>query len=58
LAWRYALEKNQVEAWLRQTEWSVKPKINHTDLEKTVEMLLELGLVNQQEAKDWQEKLF
>jgi ABC-type nitrate/sulfonate/bicarbonate transport system substrate-binding protein len=58
LAWRYALEKNQVEAWLRQTEWSVKPKINHTDLDKTVEMLLELGLVNQQEAKDWQEKLF
>jgi ABC-type nitrate/sulfonate/bicarbonate transport system substrate-binding protein len=58
LAWRYALKKDQVEAWLRQTEWSVKPKINHTDLEKTVEMLLELGLVNQQEAKDWQEKLF
>ncbi|MFM7006777.1 MAG: substrate-binding domain-containing protein [Flavobacteriales bacterium] len=58
LAWRYALKKDQVEAWLRQTEWSVASKINAADLEKTVETLLELGLVNQEEAENWHEKLF
>lgn len=58
LAWRYALKKDQVEAWLRQTEWSVAPTVNHLDLETTVETLFELGLVNEEEAKDWQQKLF
>lgn len=53
LAWRYALKKDQVEAWLRQTEWANTADLQAQDLQKTVETLLELDLIAKEEAVDW-----
>lgn len=58
LAWRYALKKNQVDAWLRQTEWSQEPTVHPDELQKTVATLLELDLLTPEEASNWSEKLF
>lgn len=58
LAWRYALKKNQVDAWLRQTEWSHVPTVHPDELQKTVATLLELDLLTPEEASNWSEKLF
>lgn len=58
LAWRYALKKNQVDSWLRQTEWSQVPTVHPDELQKTVATLLELDLLTPEEASNWSEKLF
>lgn len=58
LAWRYALKKNQVDTWLRQTEWSQVPTVHPDELQKTVATLLELDLLTPEEASNWSEKLF
>lgn len=57
LAWRYALKKDQVEAWLRQTEWANTTDLQAHDLQKTVETLLELDLIAKKEAVDWASRL-
>lgn len=57
LAWRYALKKDQVEAWLRQTDWATSSSIHANDIQNTVETLLELNLVTSEEALDWPTKL-
>ncbi|MFM6965142.1 MAG: substrate-binding domain-containing protein [Sphingomonadales bacterium] len=57
LAWRYALKKDQVEAWLRQTEWATSSSIQTADLKVTVETLENLDLVTKEEATNWAEKL-
>ena len=58
LAWRYALKQGEVTAWLKQTEWSNAAEMNQSDLQITVETLLELDLLSAQEAEDWSTKLF
>lgn len=57
LAWRYALKKDEVAAWLSETEWSNSSVLESTELQKTVETLLELELISSEEAKDWPTKL-
>jgi hypothetical protein len=57
LAWRYALRKNEVEEWLQQTEWASTTNLDQEVLKKTVETLLDLGLISHQEAAGWPEKL-
>ncbi|MFM7643332.1 MAG: substrate-binding domain-containing protein [Sphingomonadales bacterium] len=57
LAWRYALKKDQVEAWLHQTDWAISSSIHANDIQNTVETLLELNLVTSEEALDWPSKL-
>ncbi|MFM9006643.1 MAG: substrate-binding domain-containing protein [Flavobacteriales bacterium] len=57
LAWRYALKKDQVEAWLHQTDWAISSSIHANDIQNTVETLLELNLVTSEEALDWPTKL-
>lgn len=57
LAWRYDLKKQQAAAWLSQTEWSTERTLHQSTLQKTVETLLELNLISQQEAVDWPTKL-
>ena len=57
LAWRYALKKNEVEEWLNQTEWATTTTLDQEVLEKTVRSLLDLGLISNEEATDWSDKL-
>ena len=57
LAWRYALKKDEVAAWLSETEWSNSSVLESSELQKTVETLLELELISSEEAKDWPTKL-
>ena len=57
LAWRYALQKDEVTDWLRQTEWSAATQIHHDDLQHTVETLLDLKLLSSEEVQDWPVKL-
>lgn len=57
-AWRYALPQEQVEQWLSQTEWNYGNPIVHQDFAKVVAELLDLGLLSENQAKDWKEKLF
>lgn len=57
LAWRYALKKDQVEAWLRQTDWATSSAIHTNDIQNTVETLLELNLVTPDEVLNWPTKL-
>lgn len=57
LAWRYALKKDEVAAWLSQTEWSNSPNMDTAQLKNTVDTLLELDLISAEEATDWPTKL-
>jgi ABC-type nitrate/sulfonate/bicarbonate transport system substrate-binding protein len=57
-AWRYALPQEQVEQWLAQTEWNYGNELDYEDFEKVVSELMDLGLLTQNQAINWQEKLF
>lgn len=57
LAWRYALKKDQVAAWLNETEWCYATNLANAELQKTVDTLLELALISPDEAADWPAKL-
>ena len=57
-AWRYALPIEQAEQWLAQTEWNYGNEVVHQDFEKVVAELIDLGLLTQNQAEDWQGKLF
>lgn len=58
ISWRYNLDLYQVKKWLSQTEWNSEDKnltIKHKDV---VSYLLNLGLLSDIEAQDWDKKLF
>jgi ABC-type nitrate/sulfonate/bicarbonate transport system substrate-binding protein len=57
-AWRYSLPQEQVEQWLAQTEWNYGNQIVHQDFANVVSELMELGLLSENQAEDWEEKLF
>ncbi len=57
-AWRYALPKEQVEQWLAQTEWNYGNDVLHQDFENVVSELVDLGLLSENQAVGWEEKLF
>ncbi len=57
-AWRYALPQEQVEQWLAQTEWNYGKEVDHQDFGKVVSELLDLGLISENQAEGWEEKLF
>ncbi len=57
LAWRYALKKDEVTAWLSKTEWSDQLEVNQKDIQHVVETLHELNLVTDEEQTNWSEKL-
>lgn len=57
-AWRYALPQVEVQQWLDQTEWNYGKGLNPQDFSKVVTELLDLGLLTENQAANWQEKLF
>ena len=58
LAWRYALKKDEVTAWLSKTEWSNQLSIEKEDLQNVVETLHELHLISDEEQTNWSDKVF
>lgn len=57
LAWRYALKKDEVTAWLSKTEWSNQLDVDQKDIQNVVETLHELNLVTDEEQTNWSEKV-
>jgi ABC-type nitrate/sulfonate/bicarbonate transport system substrate-binding protein len=57
-AWRYALPQAQVQQWLEQTEWNYGKEFDAQDFVKVVSELVNLGLLSQNQAANWQNKLF
>jgi sulfonate transport system substrate-binding protein len=57
-AWRYALPQEEVQTWLDQTEWNYGKALDTQDFSKVVTELVELGLITENQAANWEEKLF
>lgn len=57
-AWRYALPVDQVQKCLNQTEWNYGQELDHHDFTKVVTELVDLGLLTQNQAERWPDKLF
>jgi ABC-type nitrate/sulfonate/bicarbonate transport system substrate-binding protein len=58
ISWRYNLRHGQVLNWLNETDWNYSGIEYPLAFEKTVTYLLKLGLINKQEAENWNQKLF
>jgi sulfonate transport system substrate-binding protein len=57
-AWRYNLRLGQVKNWLIETNWNYLCNDHTEDIEKTVKYLVKLGLITEENAGDWKNKLF
>jgi hypothetical protein len=58
ISWRYNLRQDQVAQWLSETDWNYKGIEYPLAFEKTVQYLLKLNLITQEEAGNWRDKLF
>ncbi len=58
LSWRYNLAEEDVKQWLSQTEWNYTGAEQPEAFALTINYLLELGLINVDQAKDYSAKLF
>jgi sulfonate transport system substrate-binding protein len=58
IAWRYNLQENDVKQWLQGTDWNYDGASNDAAFELTVNYLLKLGLINADQAIDFETKLF
>ena len=58
ISWRYNIDLYQVKKWLSQTEWSDTSEDLGSSHEEVVSYLLNLGLISNNEAEDWDKKLF
>lgn len=57
-AWRYALPQEEVQRWLNQTEWNYGKELVHQDFSNVISELFNLGLITENQAANWEEKLF
>lgn len=46
IAEKYELNPEDVEQWLVQTEWATKPEVSSLELEKAIQTMVELGILN------------
>lgn len=58
ISWRYGLKKNDVRNWLKETDWNYNASEFKDDFDKTVKYLLKLRLISNEEANDFESKLF
>ncbi len=58
IGWRYNLRKDQVEKWLHETDWNYNGEQFTKEFEDTINYLIKLNLITEQDAKNWQSKLF
>ena len=58
MSWRYNLRSDQVEKWLSETDWNYKGIEYPLAFEQTIQYLLKLNLISQEESENWRTKLF
>lgn len=58
ISWRYNLSVSQVSMWLSDTEWSTDGQIKLSDVELVVQYLKQMKLISEEEASNWEQKLF
>lgn len=58
ISWRYNIPKEQVAMWLSETDWNYDGAEFLNEFEKTINYLKQLGLLTEENASNWQEKLF
>jgi len=58
ISWRYNLRQGQVENWLIETDWNYDGIQYPLAFEKAIRFLIKLNLLEQEESKDWQNRLF
>ncbi|MFT5858775.1 MAG: sulfonate transport system substrate-binding protein [Flavobacteriaceae bacterium] len=58
ISWRYNLRHRHVVNWLNETDWNYDGIQYPLAFEKTVSYLLKLGLLTEEQAEGWREKLF
>lgn len=58
ISWRYSLAIDQAEQWLSETAWSKNNQIDFNDFELVVQYLKQMNMVSEQEADNWEQKLF
>ena len=52
------MPQEEVQKWLDQTEWNYGKALDTQDFSKVVTELVELGLITENQAANWEEKLF
>ena len=58
ISWRYALELDQAESWLSETDWNYDGKNTTESYELVVDYLSKLNLITEEQKENWQKKLF
>jgi sulfonate transport system substrate-binding protein len=58
ISWRYNLRSGQVQNWLVETDWNYDAIEYPLAFDKVIRYLLKLNLVTEEQATDWQKKLF
>jgi hypothetical protein len=58
IGWRYNLRLGQVKNWLIETNWNYLCHNYDSELKRTVDYLVRLGLIEPNNALDWKQKLF
>ena len=58
ISWRYALELDQAESWLSETDWNYDGKNTTESYELVVDYLSKLNLITEEQKENWQKRLF
>lgn len=58
IGWRYNLRLGQVKNWLIETDWNYLCHDYRAEIEKTVNYLVKLGLIQESNTENWEDKLF
>jgi sulfonate transport system substrate-binding protein len=58
ISWRYNLRSGQVQNWLIETDWNYDAIEYPLAFDKVIRYLLKLGLISEEQSKNWQKKLF
>jgi sulfonate transport system substrate-binding protein len=58
IGWRYNLRAGQVANWIIETDWNYDGREYTQEFEKTIQYLVKLGLISEQNTANWSQKLF
>jgi sulfonate transport system substrate-binding protein len=58
ISWRYNLRSGQVQNWLIETDWNYDAIEYPLAFDNVIRYLLKLNLIKEEQAEDWQKKLF
>lgn len=58
ISWRYNLALDQVKKWLSETDWNYNNALDLSDFDRVVQYLKEMKMIEEEEALNWENKLF